>query len=102
MTTYTINSSGTYDCALCGHTSPDLDQARAHRAAHVAGPELLAAADAAIRYDEAIQKCAGDPGKMSSFCTAQDETLDTLYEAWITAAHAARAKLDPKGTPHGT
>ena len=32
-----------YECNLFGDESPDLDAARAHRAVHVAGPDLLAA-----------------------------------------------------------
>lgn len=32
-----------------------------------------------LEYDKAIRSCADDPEKMSSFCTAEDDTLDDLY-----------------------
>lgn len=39
-----LNDVRTYDCDLCCEHSPDIDSARAHRAIHVAGPDLLKAA----------------------------------------------------------
>jgi len=50
---------------------------------------LESACEAAIRYDEAIQRCANSPGKMSSFCTAEGDDLDFLYEDWITKSQKA-------------
>lgn len=55
----------------------------------VAAPALLSAARAAIAYDDAIQQCANDPDRMSSFCTAEGDTLDTLYEDWISKSRTA-------------
>lgn len=49
------------------------------------------ACKAAIEYDKAIEACAGDPEKMSSFCTAQGDDLDALYFDWITKAREAVA-----------
>lgn len=49
-------------------------------------------AQAAIDYDTAIRSCADDPEKMSSFCTAAGDDLDTLYSRWITLAQAAFPK----------
>lgn len=69
-------------------------QQEANAALIVAAPELLDAARAAVRYDEAIQSCANDPEKMSSFCSAEDETLDDLYTDWIDKARAAIAKAE--------
>lgn len=54
-----------------------------------AAPELLAAAQAALAYDLAIASCADDPKKMSSFCTASGDTLDSLYFVWQEGARAA-------------
>lgn len=70
------------------HRIDDLDVARAIAVL----PDLLDAANAAIAYDRAIQACAGDPEKMSSFCTAQGDDLDALYFAWCDKARAALAK----------
>lgn len=36
-----LDDSRSYDCILCAHSSPDVDGARAHKAVHVAGPDLL-------------------------------------------------------------
>lgn len=58
-----------------------------------ASPELLAAANAAVAYDKAINACGNSPATMSSFCTAQGESLDSLYDEWIAASHAAIAKV---------
>lgn len=54
---------------------------------------LRDAARAAIAYDKAIQRCANDPGSMSSFCTAQGDDLDSLYAAWIKKSRAALTKF---------
>lgn len=58
---------------------------------------LCEAAQAAIAYDDAIQSCADDPVKMSSFCTAKGDTLDALYGNWISAARAALHLAREKG-----
>ena len=50
---------------------------------------LARAAHAAIAYDEAIQECADEPNKMSSFCTARGESLDALYLDWISKVRVA-------------
>ena len=47
------------------------------------------ACKAAIEYDKAIESCASDPEKMSSFCTAQGDDLDTLYFGWLAKAKQA-------------
>ncbi len=57
-----------------------------------AAPELLEASQAAIRYDKAIKECAGDPDIMASYCTAEDESLDTLYLDWMSKANTAVSK----------
>ncbi len=57
-----------------------------------AAPELYAACEAAIAYDDAIAACGNDPRQMSSFCTAQGDTLDSLYEDWIRKSTAALAR----------
>jgi len=54
----------------------------------------IEACKAAIEYDKAIESCAGDPEKMSSFCTAQGDNLDTLYYDWITKAKQTVEKWD--------
>lgn len=57
-----------------------------------AAPDLLEAANAAIAYDAAIRSCGNSPDKMSSYCTAQGDTLDNLYSDWISRAQSAIAK----------
>lgn len=64
-------------------------EAKANAALFAASPILFQAAEAALAYDLAVQQAANDPAAMSSFCTAQGDTLDTLYAAWITKAHEA-------------
>ena len=59
-----------------------------------AAPDLLEAAKAAVAYDEAIRGCANDPDKMSSYCTAGGDDLDTLYFRWLTLARAGIAKVE--------
>ena len=56
---------------------------------------LIAACEAAIAYDKAIQSCANDPDKMASFCTAQGDDLDTLYADWISKSTAALGRARP-------
>lgn len=68
------------------------EQGEANARLIAAAPDLLAAARAAVEYDAAINQCANDPSVMSSFCTAQGDTLDTLYFAWLVAARDAIAK----------
>jgi hypothetical protein len=46
-------------------------------------------AEAAIDYDLAIQACANDPAKMATYCTAQGDTLDSLYVRWLGLAMKA-------------
>jgi hypothetical protein len=61
-------------------------------------PGLLAAlrqvTKAALAYDKAIHLCANDPEVMSSYCTAQGESLDRLYAKWIAAAEQADELLE--------
>ena len=59
-----------------------------------AAPDLVAACKAAIAYDEAIRACANEPTKMASFCTAQGDTLDNLYAAWMCKARSAISKME--------
>jgi hypothetical protein len=42
-----------------------------------------------VAYDAAIKECADDPEKMASFCTAENETLDTLYSEMLKQARPA-------------
>lgn len=44
---------------------------------------------AAMEYDKAIRASANDPFLMASSCTAQGETLDTLYAGWLSATRKA-------------
>lgn len=73
---YTVNvrldQSRSYDCDLCPHSSQDIDGARAHKAVHVAGPDLLDALIGVVAIS------------------------DRKHEAW-DKAHAAIAKAEPKG-----
>lgn len=54
---------------------------------------------AVLAYDRAIRACANDPEKMSSFCSADGEDLDTLYlnmlerAAEVAEASCARSPL---------
>jgi len=57
-----------------------------------AAPDLLKAAEAAVAYDEAIRQCGNDPDKMASHCTAEGDTLDSLYSEWMVAARVGIAK----------
>lgn len=53
---------------------------------------LIEAAEAASRYDDAIQSCANEPERMASFCTAEGDDLDFLYSDWIDKSRAALAR----------
>lgn len=59
----------------------------------------LEACQAAADYDAAIEKCGNDPSKMASFCTAEGDTLDTLYARWQSLAKKVIADNKPKETP---
>ncbi|WP_219114946.1 hypothetical protein [Janthinobacterium sp. UMAB-56] len=52
---------------------------------------LEGAAHAAIAYDNAIEACANSPQSMSSFCTAEGDSLDVLYTDWISKSRTALA-----------
>ncbi len=56
--------------------------------------ELVAVCRAAIAYDKAIASCGNEPGKMTSFCTAEGDDLDALYADWMDKARAALAKAE--------
>lgn len=79
--------------------SPDHErdrlEARANARLIAAAPELLGACDAALRYDEALQKRAVD-GEVEIMATggavAMGDDLDALYSDWITKVSAAIAK----------
>lgn len=60
--------------------------------------KLLEACEAGVVYDEAIQECANDPKKMATSCTAQGDTLDSLYADWISKTRAAIAEAEPTRT----
>jgi hypothetical protein len=47
---------------------------------------FLALAAAVRAYHEALQSCADDPRRMSTFCTAQGKDLDDLYLEMVDAA----------------
>jgi uncharacterized protein YqfA (UPF0365 family) len=60
-----------------------------YRTGLAAGRErAIEVARLAVAYDSAIQACANNPDAMTSHCTAEGDTLDDLYEAWIAAARA--------------
>ena len=52
---------------------------------------LDGAVRAAIAYDKAIKDCANSPQSMSSWCTAQGDSLDVLYADWVSKSRAALA-----------
>ena len=56
--------------------------------------KLLKACKHAIKYDKAIESCGNEPKKMSSYCTAEGETLDKLYSKWIESAKQAIIKAE--------
>lgn len=57
--------------------------------------QLQSLAQAAIDYDAAIRSCADDPNRMSSFCTAAGDDLDTLYMRWIGLAREVLNNKEP-------
>lgn len=59
-----------------------------------AAPLLYEAALAGQAYDRAIRKCANDPDKMASFCTAQGRDLDGLYMDWMAKIQAAMQHIE--------
>ena len=59
-----------------------------------AAPLLYEAALAGQAYDRAIRKCANDPEKMASFCTAQGDSLDDLYMDWMSKIQAAMQHIE--------
>jgi hypothetical protein len=59
---------------------------------HNAVPKLVAAAEAALRYDERIRQHAW---KGKSY--AEDDTLDDLYDDWIKKSRAALAATADRG-----
>ncbi|MDN2700181.1 hypothetical protein O0882_28110 [Janthinobacterium sp. SUN073] len=66
---------------------------------------LEGAARAAIAYDKAIKACANSPQSMSSWCTAQGDSLDVLYADWVSKSRAAlavaAAPVQPVAAPVG-
>lgn len=45
-------------------------------------------------YEAAIEMCGNEPQAMASFCTAQGDTLDSLWAAAVSATNAALAGSD--------
>ena len=64
-------------------------EANANARLIAAAPELLEACEAAIKYDEAIRSCANNPAALTSYGTAQGDSLDALYDEWMHKARAA-------------
>jgi hypothetical protein len=87
MISYTVlerdGGRKTYECKLCGASSPDLDAARAHHAAHVAGPELLEVGKTFRDLDKIGYAKPGRPGDS--------------YNIAMQRLHAVLAKAEPKG-----
>jgi len=73
---------------IAGYPSVEAPRPVVHRD----GKSVVDAALAAIAYDKAINTCADTPDAMSSYCTAQGDTLDTLYADWITKSRAVLAE----------
>ena len=74
--------------AFCGQVGAHDDaESAANARLYAAAPQLLAAAEAAIAYDAAIQRYAVH-GK--SWVNGDD--LDALYATWINAARASFAQ----------
>ena len=63
-----------------------------------AAPDMYEALEAATRYDDAIRSCANNPYKMASFCTAEGEELDTLYDDWVQKSRQALKKANGEET----
>lgn len=58
---------------------------------------VLALAKAVQDYDRAIESCGNDPEKMSSFCSAQGDDLDSLYFNMVRAADAINPPEPQRG-----
>ena len=56
--------------------------------------DLTELVQAVLAYDAAIQSAANSPESMSSFCTAQGDTLDTLYATWLNKAQDCGEKYN--------
>ena len=54
---------------------------------------LVKIAELAVAYDNEIKKCANDPDKMASHCTAQGKSLDELYLEWMILSRKALREL---------
>ena len=46
------------------------------------------------KYDKAVEECANNPEKMSSFCTAEGQNLDQLYFDMLDKAERLIEVLD--------
>ena len=79
-----LDKTTEYLCDLCPHVSQDLEGARAHKAVHVAGPELLTALKAFLRAPS-----VGSSGHGSVTIEVQEFNLK--------AARSAVDKAEPKG-----
>ena len=82
-----------WTCFHCGRTFIDEKLARIHfgerPTAVTKCSAMQEACEAALVYDDAIRKCAGDPDRMASFCTAEGDDLDSLYADWMVKARDA-------------
>lgn len=105
-TPWCITREGPFGCEISGdvnnvaYCSAVRNEPAKANAEHIvlcvnAHDDLVAAAQAAIEYDAAIAASANDPEKMASFCSAQGDDLDTLYDRWINLSRAALAKVAP-------
>lgn len=52
-------------------------------------------ARAVLAYDAAIQLCADDPEKMTSFCTSEGDNLDDLYFRMMEYARFILSQPEP-------
>lgn len=66
---------------------------------HAAADEMYGACRAGQAYDRAIRRCANDPDKMATYCTAQGDSLDTLYMIWMLKINIALALADDDKEP---
>lgn len=96
-------------CRAAGLLSCEASVREAIQALSTARPEAVAnegsLVAAVLAYDRAIRACANDPEKMSSFCSANGDDLDTLYlnmlerAAEVAEASCARSPLVHKEIP---
>ncbi len=89
------DANGKIICLMFDPNTPSrrsFARAKANAPVLATAPELLLACEKALKYDAAIKSCANEPEKMASFCTAQGDSLDSLYAAWITASRDAIAE----------